>query len=541
MTIPTPSTKSSTAKHLDQPGISATPGNVASTAVNAPSRLKQWWNSHGRNYTIIAAMLTFAYSAAITTPSLFMDDYNFLFHPFDGDEMVKCFIAMGRPLTGYFLQLCRSIITVSFGSELCHGLALLGLVGFTICLYRLLRYRQMSTTDSILISLLFALLPASQVFVAWITAGSATFAMALSVYAVQWIEHSKFSLRLRNSSSSWIYLSLGILSQVLSLNIYQPAAFIFCSVALLTMLIDSSEPAKERISRGFTLLSAAIASVGLYFVTGKIYLYLSGIAADHRAEFITIADIPTKLKWFAEVQLYETLSLWSHTPIHPLVIATIVFIVIGIVAELIHQMYRQDFSWLDQAQLVLLSLGIVLFSNFLSLVVKQNWASLRSSTGLAASILVLALLAVVGISKWLPGSLSIAGRRALMVGCLVWGVASTQTNMTNRMVLPQSFELQYMASKLPPAKVDAIRRIHVIEPEWYEGVTRDVRYDEFGLPSSYVVAKPMVKLILHQRKVDYRQYEITSEKAAVPVPEGEDVLVVDMRELATTRVEHVWR
>jgi hypothetical protein len=125
-------------------------------------------------------------------------------------------------------------------------------------------------------------------------------------------------------------------------------------------------------------------------------------------------------------------------------------------------------------------------------------------------------------------------RRSLLAGCALCGVISTHANIYQRIVYPQVVEFQFLKRQLRESDVTAKTAIHMIQPDWFEGVCREVRYDEFGLASSYLWSAPvpMVRRALLGLGLNPDHYVIDAGTASEPAPAEDDVLVLDMRELA---------
>jgi hypothetical protein len=122
------------------------------------------------------------------------------------------------------------------------------------------------------------------------------------------------------------------------------------------------------------------------------------------------------------------------------------------------------------------------------------------------------------------------------------GALLAARNVTTLFVKPQSIELEMLRSALDKSNGSPLRRVVLIRPNWSQGAAPLVRYDEFGLPSTYQVwvPDPAVFLILRE---EGRQTERPVEEdlpwtaRALPgdVPRGE--VFVDMRNLQDRRVD----
>jgi hypothetical protein len=173
--------------------------------------------------------------------------------------------------------------------------------------------------------------------------------------------------------------------------------------------------------------------------------------------------------------------------------------------------------------------------------------SLRSSPELGTFTLLFVIFAGVGL--WGTGSSSSLSSPAVAIATGVLTVAAftlagalvAARNVTTLVVKPQSVELQMLRSALnEPTALDPARVVFV-KPNWNQGVAPLVRYDEFGLPSTYFgwVPNPATLLVLGERlhrrvnpTIDVVAWDARAPSTRV---ESGDAFV-DMRKLQRRRV-----
>jgi hypothetical protein len=166
--------------------------------------------------------------------------------------------------------------------------------------------------------------------------------------------------------------------------------------------------------------------------------------------------------------------------------------------------------------------------------------TLRSWPELATFAALFVVLA--GCALWGTGS---SARVALGTGVLtvtafaLAAVLGAARNVTTLVVEPQSVELQMLRSALddPPDPP----RVVFIKPNWNQGVAPLVRYDEFGLPSTYFgwVPNPATQLVLGERlhrRVDPSIEVLAWDAAPADARAEPGDAFVDMRKLDKRRV-----
>jgi hypothetical protein len=121
-----------------------------------------------------------------------------------------------------------------------------------------------------------------------------------------------------------------------------------------------------------------------------------------------------------------------------------------------------------------------------------------------------------------------------------WAVFSgfvATRNLVRYFVEPQAIEYHLLKGQLRKFDLATVQTIYFIRPDWADGVTSVVRYDDFGLPSSCQpwVPEGMVKCAI--REIGGNADRITvvqfAHDEAVKTPPG--AAVIDMRTLKQFR------
>lgn len=491
----------------------------------------------------LLASLFWVYLPALSRPYLFLDDYVQLYGTEPELTTVGMFVSQGRPFAAAYVMICRSFTHRPDGIMLCHLLGVLGILFLGSASYIWLRRNAVARPDAALLSFLVATLPSVQMYGVWITAGSFSYGAASAVLAL-WMFNPGIQTEAEAwpRVASWPRVAGALVLLVAAQMTYQPTAMYFWSMAAAGMLISQTLTRGQAVRRGLAYLVLGCASVGLYAAIIKTFIYFGGWEASGRTRLVSPADVPAKLHWFLTEPLLNALSLWKLWP-STLLSLTVAGMIIAGLAVKWRLMGRSEDRQRDEteksrrrwtlAAVAIIALTIPL-SYLYNLLAAESWAAYRTTFAPTALMLVLAYVAIDALLVAAGRNARVPLRRSLLVGCALCGVISTHTNIYQRIVYPQVMEFQFLRRQLRKSDVAAKTAIYMIRPEWYEGVCREVRYDEFGLPSSYSesVPVPMVRRALLEMDLNPDHYVIGMGAASDPVPTKGDVIIVDMRQLA---------
>lgn len=158
-------------------------------------------------------------------------------------------------------------------------------------------------------------------------------------------------------------------------------------------------------------------------------------------------------------------------------------------------------------------------------------------------VLIVLFVGVCGLGVWAAGStangVALAAGGVAMAAFALTGVLLAARNVTTLFVKPQSLELQMMRSALDTPS--PIRRVVFVKPFVAEGAAPLVRYDEFGVPSSYLpwVPAPAVQLILREQRRQRSQPVIDVlpwDAPNIPRTAKPGEVLLDMRKVRQRRV-----
>jgi hypothetical protein len=265
------------------------------------------------------------------------------------------------------------------------------------------------------------------------------------------------------------------------------------------------------------------------------FSYLPNLAVSEQfASYRSIGALATLLT------LYLWLGLW------------------GIARSLMVPSERQG-AELVVVRIVALAVAALLSFVSLALIILPLWHIVDSAPGSAVSIdtlarwpefIVFGLLFTLfaGIGLWGEGSSqrrlhapTIATGVLALGAFALTGVLVAARDVTTLVVRPQSAELQMLRSALDNPRARLAQRVVFVKPNWTQGAAPLVRYDEFGLPSTYFawVPNPAVLLVLDDRlrRSPQPMIEVLPWDARAPAASAApgDVFV-DMRKLRDRRV-----
>ena len=171
-----------------------------------------------------------------------------------------------------------------------------------------------------------------------------------------------------------------------------------------------------------------------------------------------------------------------------------------------------------------------------NLLVTENWASYRTLSSLTSVIVVYAFFAFrgyLGYCRCLRSPFRSGWASAVMGSVALASALSAMYHVHTYFAAPQVRELEIMRSQLTEENLSQARGVYVIRPGWQDTLAPLVKYDEFGLPSSFPAWAPasMVFLLLREMTPDYTHLPVTVVAADDPIDPPPDSLVMDMSSL----------
>jgi hypothetical protein len=302
------------------------------------------------------------------------------------------------------------------------------------------------------------------------------------------------------------FVCVGLL--VAALLTYQPGVQFFF-VALIAWLLLG--PAASQMERRKTLAIAAlifgvscVCYVLLWWLSMKAYPQLG---LSERTSVLALSDLPEKLRWFLLEPLKQSANLFFFGEQGEVALVTAVTSITGVCLLL----RRRGLPVVEN--LALLGALIVL-SYLANTVVAENWAAYRTRGALAASVLLIALVAAREVlwraraSRWVW--------RIILILLVTGQSLYVRGEIARDIIEPQQQELGIVRARLRILAKESVRGVFFQMPDWQENMAPLFRYGEIGSPSSMAtwVPQPMVSLLW--KEVSGR----TFEGEVVLVPRG---------------------
>jgi hypothetical protein len=490
---------------------------MAKFPIGREESLAKW-----RAFVSLTAVLLLCYVPVLVTPYAFSDDYDLLYRVLRGEMAMEWAtkIAQGRPTHALLLNLFFRKGNIG---DLRY-LRLLGVAGIIFLawrLYRTLLQVEWSSSLSWALAVIVCTLPPFQVYASWGVTVFFPFAALASGGALslaEWAFHER---------RPWYKGGLvvgAVLLLLLALTIFQPAAMFFWVFAAIRLFKPNA--ALLSVLRRF-LWYTVIAFTGfllgfsVYKLGATMYGYTLPPSRSHLTE-----DIGEKALWFFREPLLNALNLVKLFPNRWLAVGVGVFITGGLL------LYLRGTVKERLCQL-LIAFSLFPLSYLPNLVVAESFPAYRTLPALTAVVAVYAFFALWGYRRVLGRFVTVP---ILTAGLGLAALASSflaVRNVTTYFSLPQSRELELVRSYLVQQDFSQARSIYVIHSPWWNSLAPAVRYDEFGLPSSYpsFSASSMVYILLHEIHPEHANLPIEVVSAEDTVSPPADALVVDMRKL----------
>jgi len=477
-------------------------------------------------FVSLTAVLLLCYVPVLVTPYAFSDDYALLTTSIRGEMASEWAMktSQGRPTHALLLNL---FFPKSNVGELCY-LRLLGVVGIIFLawnLYRTLVRVGWSSNLSFALAVIVCTLPPFQVYASWAVTVFFPFAALASGEALSLAERAFHE---RRPSCKWGLVVGAVLLLLLALTIFQPAAMFFWVFAAITLF--KPEASLSYVLRRF-LWYTAIGFTGLllgfsvYKLGSAMYGHMIPPLRSHLTQ-----DIGEKALWFFRQPLTNALNLLKLSPKRWLAMSVGVFITGGLI------LYLQG-TTKERLCKIMIALSLVPFSYLPNLVIAESWPAYRTLSALTSVIAVYAFFALWGYGRVLGRSVTAPVLTAGLGLAALTSSLLAAHNVTTYFALPQFLEIKWLRGYLAQQDLSQTRSIYVISSSWRDSIAPAVRYDEFGLPSSFPPwsSGSMVYLLLREINPERANLPVEVVPADGPINPPADALVVDMRKLAHLR------
>lgn len=457
---------------------------------------------------VVLGGVLLTYSPAIFAEYGFMDDYILLKGAVFGQYFNDCWPRIfgdGRPILAYALGWAFEAAGTISGLRFLRLTGILGLAGLGVIIYLVLSRSSWDRASASFAALAICVIPSFQVLASWAALFPKVFVLVLSFAAWHLTARSFDPLPL---TTKILFLTASVALLLIGFSTYQsdPLFYLFfAAIALIRSGASGGRVLAQYLSYSGVMVVSLVGGFGFL----KLWQYLFPQRDPLRDCLVNVNEglhiILKKMVWFLQEPLINVSNLIS---IHPSVLfASVVWVVI-IVGLMLY--FKGTFH--KRLMMLLMALTLIPICYLPNLVARESWAAYRNTAVPGALVLFYFLVAVRAIAATVCRSrfhgritsAALIGAFAL-VGCLV-----ANYNVIVYFVRPQVSEVESIRCQLASLDLRAADEIYFVQPRLKFTRAPRVRYDEFGLLSSYHPWPPpaMVRLILA---------EMRSPRAGIPV------------------------
>jgi hypothetical protein len=333
--------------------------------------------------------------------------------------------------------------------------------------------------------------------------------------------------RSRRRAVAWLVIAVLVLFAALSFQ--QSWAMFYVPFCFLTLFRADDESGAPRPMR-------LLAAHALPFV---VALGLSALTVGHSDDLRvrrTVTRAPyDKAAWFVREPLLNAACLAQMTPDRKIGYFTAAIVLVGGLSFLARRRV---------AAALCLTAGVVLLpvSYVPNLVTAENWASYRSIGPLSALLILVLGWAFWGIARLVfqRPHLMVAPPAVALAG---WLCLMGRYNVREYIVEPQVLERDCFRYQILQGAAEEVTVVHIIQPPWQCWPVQMYRYDDFGVPSSFVDWCPeaMFRLVAAELPPTLAARLQGLPVTWGPAPHDDETaraLVIDMRLLKTWKYQN---
>jgi len=438
---------------------------------------------------LIAALLFLVYLPVVTTSYLGHDEY-FLTVPSEfvamfGYDQVSWMVRIGRPV-GAITHWLAGHLTGAFADMSTLRAVNIALVAGSATLLAtwLMRFGY-GRIEAVLIGAMTGTLVPFQVSAGY---GSLTY-QALGFFLAAVASRAFFhALEIPARARRGAWLGVAGLALFMSLGSYQPMAFAIFAFALVPVLELPDTHTRARIVLVLRVLAFVVAVTAAYYGVWRVIIrfYPPLPQSYDPSQFVT--DPLGRLQWFVQYPLRDCLKPWDPFARGWVAVLSLAIVMTGPLGDLFVERGRRAG---ERAGIMLAKYGLVAVlvpATFgIVLLSPAPYPTHRYQAPLAVAILVLGVSALGRMRAWPWPS---ARRAFVMVLMALTTIAAVSANaaVTNYYVLPHSMEIRYVKQMILAhvARAGVPHAIHVFPADRSRSFSDVVKYDEFGLTSSYL-------------------------------------------------------
>lgn len=469
-----------------------------------------------RVYLAYLAAFALVYSPVLFTSYGIIDDYYQLFVALKGapDIGMRQHVSFGRPLQGMLIVSAFSLVH-NVGDL--RWLRLVGIAGIALLawlLYRVLAASGHGRLTALLLPLVIGMTLPFQVWASWAICEFFPYAAAMAGVAYLGVEAA---LRAGTWRPRLGFGAAAVFLLVASQAIYQPAAMVFWVVAAIRLL-TAETPLRVVARVGAVCLAVMCCALALEFVlfesVARLWT-LFGAAPLHLQRAQVATNPAEKLHWFVTEVLVNAANLlqWQPSALEA------VLVYAALCGGLALYFRGSAHERLGKLAVAAALLPLCYLPNLLT---AEDWASYRTQVALTALIVVYAAMALLG---YLRAALRLTRRadlaadadrhaaaRAeqrvlvplLAIACCVFAFVAA-TSVYQGFARPQQTEYAVLRQQLREAPLAQARTIYVLGAHYRDSAAGFVRYDEYGMTSSWYgnATRAMTYLALRADEPEY--------------------------------------
>lgn len=463
----------------------------------------------------LAGLVSMAYSSVLWSTYGYFDDYILLGWAKSNNTSILRFTATyGRPVSGLIQELLLSLTTSVGGLRWVRLVGMLGTVLFSVAIYLSMRRFEASKWWSLLAAILSATSPALAIYTAWAITAPAPWFLAVAVASYFGVEVARTR---RASGATWrAHLVWPVVGMSLVALGSQATTLAYLLPIAISVLFENPSLAELWRRGRFHLL--ALAPVAL--MAAIVFRLGTTLATEANDRTSFVRDPGEKAVWFVRGALarsFDQVHLMSRPRTSVAIAACIAF---GLLVGPAREFWRR----ITSIGLAILCLPLGYLPN---LITAENWSSARTLPVVMTLVSLMTVRAFQNVKRhWMLLTVPIVSV-ALLLGALQWYRAAT--NVYRDMVVPQELEYRALRVAIHKAVANNPARLVVYPASWSDGLSNEISFDEFGIPSlehpNYVIG--FVRLMQIRHEIEWSG-ELLVSTADRPIPILSEDAVVDV-------------
>lgn len=495
---------------------------------------------------LIVVVLTATYAPAIFAVYGCTDDFPSFF-PVD-DTIRNVFLADARPTAALLMQTGRAWVERMEDLGAIRGVAILAIGLFCVLLFHAARRVFPDLFYRAAVCVAVGCLPAFTVFAAWATMWFAALGVpiALAGAMLAW-RGCRYAGAGRYAAAAGCW-GISLVVTLLLFTTYQPLVTWFWVVGLIAVLDARFVRFASQRRRCAWFLAVGLAQLVPCFLFMKLYFPLTGVVPKERVGLVT--DPLDKLLFLMRTTVPQVLTLWQVIDVNrkPLMLAIAVASALVLILGIGFYVRRANSGSHGQRSVTWGRLGLwlaavaacLVLCHLHGIVVGANVKNYRTVAALSVGV---ALLFFWSLGQIVPRYARLRRSRAARVAAslvvVALSVVMARTNLEHYFTRPGALGYAWLVEQLEERLTPATRRVHLIRQGVDDGIVTERPFHSFGRPLTEVdwVMPGLVIAALRDAapQRDPSELELTHSLDPAEAPTGDDVLVIDMRELKRFR------